>query len=60
MNLARWKRSTVEVRRPGCATSMETCPHGDEAVTIQPLDTRGRPKPGGTVCARLSELEPIS
>ena len=50
--MSRGYRPTYRLIRPGCATSMLNCPNGDSAVTVQPLDSKGRDKPGGTVCTR--------
>jgi len=36
--------------RKGCATQMENCPNGEHALTVQPLDSKGRDKGGGTHC----------
>lgn len=50
-------KQKYEVVRPGCATWMEKCPHGDRAVTVQPLDAKGRPKPGGTICVSSETIQ---
>ena len=44
--------------RAGCATSMKNCKHGEHATTVQPLDTRGMERPGGTVCLDGRGLSP--
>jgi hypothetical protein len=60
-DLCIYGRARYRFVRAGCATNMASCPNGEHAATILPLDRRDQPKYGerGTYCVDIRGVSPL-